>query len=121
VLGSVLNGIYRSDVSSGLPGADPGLVLPAQDSLPAALAVAGRLGQPGDAVAAVARDAFAQGMSVAFLVSGAVLLLVAAVLAVAHRAGTTGDAGHEDVVDAASELAPLTPITTSGPPTLIRR
>jgi EmrB/QacA subfamily drug resistance transporter len=104
VLGSVLNGAYRADVSSGLAGADPEVAHQAHDSLPAALAIAGRLGEPGDAVAAVARDAFAHGMTVAYVASGAVLVLVAAVLAVAHRGGDTAAAGDEDDVAAESEL-----------------
>ena len=104
VLGSVLNGVYRADVSSGLPGADPEVAHQAQDSLPAALAIAGRLGEPGDAVAAVARDAFAHGMTVAYVASGAVLVLVAAVLAVAHRGSATAVASDEDVAAAVPEL-----------------
>ena len=104
VLGSVLNGVYRADVSSGLPGADPEVAHQAQDSLPAALAIAGRLGEPGDAVAAVARDAFAHGMTVAYVASGAVLVLVAAVLAIAHRGAALAVAGEEDVVVVAPEL-----------------
>jgi hypothetical protein len=104
VLGSVLNGVYRADVPSGLPGADPEMTHQAQDSLPAALAIAGRLGEPGDAVAAVARDAFAHGMTVAYVASGAVLVLVAAVLAIAHRGAAPAVAGEEDVVVVAPEL-----------------
>ena len=104
VLGSVLNGVYRADVSSGLPGVDPQVAHQAQDSLPAALAIAGRLGEPGDAVATVARDAFAQGMTVAYVASAALLVLVAVVLAVAHRGGATAVAGDEDVVAATPEL-----------------
>lgn len=107
VLGSVLNGVYRSDVSSGLPGADPDVALPAQDSLPAALAVAGRLGEPGDAVAAVARDAFAQGMSIAFLVSGGVLMVLAAVLAATHGRRATGANGAGSAIAATVDEHPV--------------
>ena len=109
VLGSVLNGVYRSDVSSGLAAADPHVALPAQDSLPAALTVAGRLGEPGNAVAVVARDAYAQGMGTAFAVSAAVLVVVAAVLAVVQRHGPA-----VVVDDAASDEAAVEGLARAG-------
>jgi len=85
VLGSVLNAAYRSGWSDTVsPG--PGVQVRAmQDSLPAALAIARRLGEPGAALARAAQDSFAHGMALALLVSAILLLLVALALGSLHR------------------------------------
>ena len=85
VLGSILNGVYRSQVADTLPDELAAHSAPAQESLPAALAVARHLGDPGAGLAGAARDAFTHGMSVAFLASAALLVLVAAALAALNR------------------------------------
>jgi len=79
VLGSILNGVYRSQVSEGLsPDSVPE---PATESLPAALAAARHLGESGGALADSARDAFTSGMTIALLASAGLLVLVAGLLA----------------------------------------
>lgn len=81
VLGSLLNQQYRSGVSDAAPaGAPDGLVDAARESLAAALGIADRLGQPGQALADGARQAFVDGMGVAFVVSAVALLTTAVVL-----------------------------------------
>jgi hypothetical protein len=74
ILGSVLNAGYRSglvEAARGLPGE---AVARAQESLAAALMVAGQLGgEEGQRLAAAAREAFVSGLSAA-LVAGAVVL-----------------------------------------------
>lgn len=80
VLGSILNVVYRGEVSKVT-----GESSPAEDSLPAALAVARDLGDPGASLAGAARDAFTHGMTLAFVASAGLLLLVAAALAVFSR------------------------------------
>jgi hypothetical protein len=90
VLGSVLNSVFRAQVSEALPEGMAAQTEHAQDSLPAALAVAGRLGDPGTGLAAAARDAFTDGMSTALLVAAGLLLLVAAGLALLNRTGGSG-------------------------------
>lgn len=88
VLGSILNTVYRADVSAALPDGLSAQSLPAQDSLPAALAAAGHLGDSGAGLAAAASDAFTHGMTVAFLASAGLLLVVATALAVINRTGS---------------------------------
>ncbi|MER6344382.1 MFS transporter [Streptomyces sp. NPDC001595] len=74
VLGSIGTAVYRH----GIPAAAPA---PAHETLAGALAVADRLpGGAGDALAALAREAFTDGMRAA-AVAGAVLLAGAAALA----------------------------------------
>jgi MFS family permease len=83
VLGSVLNDQYRAGVAAAAPETAPeGLVDTAQESLGAALGIAARLGERGDALAAGARTAFVDGLADAFLVSAGALLLCAVVFAV---------------------------------------
>lgn len=85
VLGSVLNAAYRSGVGHAVQPGLLGQARAAQDSLPAALAVARGLGEPGAALARAAQDAFAYGMTLALLVCAGVLLLLAPVLAALNR------------------------------------
>jgi len=85
VLGSVLNAAYRGRVAGALP---PGLPTPAgqaQDSLPAALAIAHRLGDPGRALARTAQTAFTSGMTLALLACAGLLLLTTIAMIVLHR------------------------------------
>ena len=86
VLGSILNGVYRARAGRRrIPDSVGARSAPAEDSLPAALAIARQLGEPGAALADAARDAFAQGMVVAFVASAGLLVLVAAALAALNR------------------------------------
>jgi EmrB/QacA subfamily drug resistance transporter len=85
VLGSILNAVYRADVSGSMPDAAAGHAEAAQDSLPAALAVARRLGDQGPGLADAARDGFTHGMTVAFVASAGLMVLVAVAMAVLNR------------------------------------
>jgi len=83
VLGSILNDQYRAGVAEAAPASAPdGLVGTAQESLGAALGIAARLGESGDALAVGARGAFVDGLAYAFLASAAALVLCAVVFAV---------------------------------------
>lgn len=109
VLGSVLNALYRAEVTEALPADVTAQAEPARDSLPAALAVARHLG-PGTDLAGAARDAFTHGMSVAFLASAGLLVLVAAALAVVIRTdGSRSDnADHAATGDTEQDTRPST-------------
>lgn len=118
VLGSVLNALYRAEVTEALPADVTAQAEPARDSLPAALAVARHLG-PGADLAGAARDAFTHGMSVAFLASAGLLVLVAAALAVVNRtdgsrsgkadqAARSGKADHAVTGDTEQDTRPST-------------
>jgi len=102
VLGSILNAAFRSGLSDTVSSGPVGQVRAPQDSLPAALAIARRLGEPGAALAIArrlgepgaalaraAQDSFAHGMALALLVSAILLLLVALVLAALHRVNSS--------------------------------
>jgi EmrB/QacA subfamily drug resistance transporter len=81
VLGSVLSSTYGSRVAGALEGSPLPVEVRSvvEESLGGALAVAGRLGgDAGATVAAVARDAFVDGMGVA-LVIGAVVALAGSI------------------------------------------
>jgi EmrB/QacA subfamily drug resistance transporter len=83
VLGSILNDQYRSGVAEAAPSSAPaGLVDTAQQSLGAALGIAGRLGDRGGALADGARISFVDGLANAFVVSAGALILCAIVFAV---------------------------------------
>ncbi|MEV0117485.1 MFS transporter [Streptomyces sp. NPDC050844] len=76
LLGSIGNAVYRADIPAGAPAE-------AQETLGGALAVAQQLpDRAASALAEAAREAFTSGMHVAAL-SGAAVLLIAAVLAAA--------------------------------------
>jgi hypothetical protein len=109
VLGSVLNALYRAEVTEALPADVTAQAEPARDSLPAALAVARHLG-PGADLAGAARDAFTHGMSVAFLASAGLLVLVAAALAVVNRTdgSRSGKADHAVTGDTEQDTRPST-------------
>jgi hypothetical protein len=79
ILGSVLNAGYRSGLSEAALGMPGEMVARAQESLPSALGVAGRLrGVEGARLADAAREAFVRGLS-ASLMAGAVILAVAGI------------------------------------------
>ena len=82
ILGIIGTGIYRSRLTSTLPsGILPATAAAARDTLGGAVAVAGDLpGHTGEVLIRVARQAFTQGLHVAFALS-AVAVLGAAVLA----------------------------------------
>ena len=82
VLGSILNDEYRSGVAEAVPSSAPaGLVDTAQQSLGAALGIAGKLGDRGTDLAVSARISFVDGLANAFLVSAGALVLCAIVFA----------------------------------------
>ncbi|GGS02474.1 MFS transporter [Streptomyces humidus] len=87
VLGSIGTAIYRHDMPSSAPAE-------ARETLGGALATAAHLpGRTGDALAAVAREAFTHGMQGA-AITGAVVLAGSAVAATATlRRSRVGDAG----------------------------
>lgn len=88
LLGSVFNSRYRADVGNGAPDMPQPMRDATQDSLSGALAVAERLGgEPGNRLAAGARDAFASGMSVALLTGMVIVLLGAAASLLLLRGG----------------------------------
>lgn len=82
VLGSVLAGAYSSSLGDALAGAGAPAqaVARAQESLPAAMAVADRLGPRGADLATAASRAFADGLSASLLVAAAVLVAGAIVV-----------------------------------------
>jgi len=82
VLGVIGTRIYRGQLTGALPaGIPPRIAAAARDTLGGAVAAAGRLpGQPGQVLVGAARQAFTQGMRVAFAIT-AVAVLGAAVLA----------------------------------------
>ncbi|MGH8969003.1 MAG: MFS transporter [Actinomycetes bacterium] len=108
VLGSILNAVYRADVSDALSTAPAAQSGPAEESLPGALGVARHLGDPGAAVAGAARDAFTHGMTVAFLASAGLLVLIAAALAVVNRADRFRPTGETEPAVAALPIVPDT-------------
>jgi EmrB/QacA subfamily drug resistance transporter len=78
VLGSALADQYQAGVSSALGQAPAALAERAQDALPAALALADRLGPEGSALAAQAQAAFVDGLGLAMLIAAATVAAVAA-------------------------------------------
>lgn len=77
VLGSVLTSRYASGVADATTQLPAELAGRAEDALPAALGIAARLGDGGDAVAQAARAAFVDGMGTAMLVAAGALALAA--------------------------------------------
>jgi len=82
ILGVIGTRIYRGQLTGALlAGLPPRIAAAARDTLGGAVAAAGRLpGQPGQVLVGAARQAFTQGMRVAFAIT-AVAVLGAAVLA----------------------------------------
>ena len=87
ILGVIGTSIYRSRLAGALPaGTAPRTAAAAQDTLGGAVAAAGRLpGQPGQVLLGAARQAFTQGLHVAFAISAAAVLIAAALAAIQLR------------------------------------
>jgi EmrB/QacA subfamily drug resistance transporter len=77
VLGSSLADRYQAGVSGALGQAPAALAERAQDALPAALALAERLGPEGSRLAAQAQAAFVDGLGLAMLIAAATVAAVA--------------------------------------------
>jgi EmrB/QacA subfamily drug resistance transporter len=71
VLGSALTGRYQTGVAAATAGLPTDLAGHAQDALPAALAIAGRLGPHGAALASSAQTAFVDGLGLAMVIAAA--------------------------------------------------
>lgn len=81
VLGSVLNGAYRSGVSDATAGLPPSAAEGATSSLAAALQIGAQLGAEGERLVVEAQAAFMDGLSLALLAGAAALLAGAAFVA----------------------------------------
>lgn len=94
ILGSVLNAGYRSGLAEAARGVPGEALARAQESLPSALGVAGRLGgAEGERLAEAAREAFVGGLGASLLAGAVVLALgVAGVLLLASK-GSVSDLG----------------------------
>jgi EmrB/QacA subfamily drug resistance transporter len=77
VLGSALTDRYQAGVSDALSHAPAQLADPAQHALPAALALAERLGPPGTGLAAHAQAAFVDGLGLAMVIAAAAVAFAA--------------------------------------------
>jgi Na+/melibiose symporter-like transporter len=80
VLGSILTSQYASSLGSTLSGLPDSARAAAEGSLAGALGVASQIGDGGGVVATAAKQAFVDGMGIAFTV-GAVIVAIAAVVA----------------------------------------
>jgi EmrB/QacA subfamily drug resistance transporter len=78
VLGSALTDRYQAGIAEALAGTPADLAHRAQDALPAALALADRLGPNGADLATRAQAAFVDGLSLAMLIAAASVAAVAA-------------------------------------------
>jgi hypothetical protein len=78
VLGSALADRYQAGVSDSLAHAPAALADRAQDALPAALALAERLGSQGAGLAAQAQAAFVDGLGLAMVIAAATVAATAA-------------------------------------------
>jgi DHA2 family multidrug resistance protein-like MFS transporter len=87
ILGVIGTRIYRSQLTGALPaGILPGTTAAARDTLGGAVAAALRLpGQPGQVLVRAARQAFTQGLHVAFAISAAAVLGAAVLAAIQLR------------------------------------
>jgi DHA2 family multidrug resistance protein-like MFS transporter len=87
ILGVIGTGIYRDQLAGALPASTPpAAAAAARDTLGGAVAAAGRLpGQPGRVLLGVARQAFTQGLHVAFATCAAAVLAAAILAAVQLR------------------------------------
>jgi EmrB/QacA subfamily drug resistance transporter len=71
VLGSALTGRYQSGVSDATAHLPAQLAGHAEDALPAALAIADRLGAQGSSLASAAQSAFVDGLGLAMVIAAA--------------------------------------------------
>jgi EmrB/QacA subfamily drug resistance transporter len=82
IIGSVMNSVYGSKMADPTAGLPAEAAEPAQDSVGAALGVAGQLsGAAGDALATAARSAFVDAMGIAALVAAGVALVGGVIVA----------------------------------------
>ena len=73
IIGSVMNSVYRDRMTDAVAGLPAAAADAAGDSVGAAVAIAGRLGgQPGDALAAIARASFVDALGFAVVVAAIV-------------------------------------------------
>jgi Na+/melibiose symporter-like transporter len=82
VLGSVLNSVYRDDISSATARLPTPAASAAQDSIAAASAIGHTAGAPGAVLIERSQDAFVGGLSTALIVAACVLLAAALVVAI---------------------------------------
>ena len=87
ILGVIGTSIYRSQLTDALPaGIVPKTAAAARDTLGGAVAAAGKLpGQPGQVLLGVARQAFTQGLHVAFAISAGAVIGAAILAAIQLR------------------------------------
>jgi DHA2 family multidrug resistance protein-like MFS transporter len=87
ILGVICTSIYRSHLTDALPaGILPKTAAAARDTLGGAVAAAGQLpGQPGQILVRAARQAFTQGLHVAFAISAAAVIGAAILAAILLR------------------------------------
>ena len=104
VLGSILTSQYSSSVQPALVGVPDAARTAAETSLAGAIAAAGEMGVSGQALAEGAKQAFVDGMGIAFLI-GAVVIAIAAVVARKLLPADIEEADHAPVD--ASELDDL--------------
>jgi EmrB/QacA subfamily drug resistance transporter len=98
VLGSALTGRYQSGVADATAHLPAQLTGPAQDALPAALAIADRLGPQGAGLAAAAQSAFVDGLGLAMVIAAASVAVAAVfVLWRAPREAVVTDRGAHPV------------------------
>jgi EmrB/QacA subfamily drug resistance transporter len=77
VLGSALTGRYQSGVADATAHLPANLAGHAQDALPAALAIADRLGPQGAGLASAAQNAFVDGLGLAMVIAAASVAVAA--------------------------------------------
>ncbi len=75
IFGSIFNSVYGSNVASAVAGLPEQAAAAAQNSIGAALQVAGGLGAAGEALNAASTAAFIDGLSVTFIVTAAIALI----------------------------------------------
>jgi MFS transporter, DHA2 family, multidrug resistance protein len=87
ILGVIGTGIYRGQLADALPpGTPPAAAAAARDTLGGAVAAAGQLpGRPGRVLLGLARQAFTQGLHVAFAACAAAVLAAAILAAIQLR------------------------------------
>jgi EmrB/QacA subfamily drug resistance transporter len=82
IIGSIMNTVYRNQMADSTTGIPVPAAEAAQDSVGAALHVAGEVGGPvGDALAAAARTSFVDAMGIAAIVAATVALIGALIVA----------------------------------------
>jgi EmrB/QacA subfamily drug resistance transporter len=104
IMGSMFNSGYRRALSRHLSGVPSGAARQARLAPGLALDAAHRLGRPGDALAATARDAFSSGMRLSML-SGAGVLLIAAAFVALRGPSQLGEITEDTVNDVAPPLS----------------